>query len=129
MSQNLLPNANSVSSDKKLISVREAAAILQRSPSAVYQAIKASPPRLHYADPVRRLIAREGLEQRWARSTRARVDCPVPSAERSQRRYWDRFADTANEMLDCDAWSGPPWNAERWAVLVGVMQQANDSLR
>ena len=124
MSQNLLPNSNSVSSDKKLITVREAAAILQRSPSAVYQAIKASPPRLHYADPVRRLIAREGLEQRWARSTRARVDCPIPSAERSQRRYWDRFADAANEMLDCDAWSGPPWNAERWAVLVGVMQQA-----
>ena len=126
MSQNLLPNANSVSSDKKLISVREAAAILQRSPSAVYQAIKASPPRLHYADPVRRLIARDGLEARWARSTRARVDCPVPSAERSQRRYWDRFADTANQMLDCDAWSGPPWSAERWAVLVGVMQQAAD---
>jgi hypothetical protein len=124
MSQNLLPNANSASSDKKLITVREAAAILQRSPSAVYQAIKASPPRLHYADPVRRLIARDGMEARWARSTRARVDCPIPSAERSQRRYWDRFADAANEMLDCDAWSGPPWNAERWAVLVGVMQQA-----
>jgi hypothetical protein len=124
MSQNLLPNANSASSDKKLITVREAAAILQRSPSAVYQAIKASPPRLHYADPVRRLIARDGLEARWARSTRARVDCPIPSAERSQRRYWDRFADAANEMLDCDAWSGPPWNAERWVVLVGVMQQA-----
>jgi hypothetical protein len=126
MSQNLLPNANSVSSDKKLITVREAAAILQRSPSAVYQAIKASPPRLSYADPLRRLIARDGLEARWARSTRARVDCPIPSAERSQRRYWDRFADTANQMLDCDAWSGPPWNAERWAVLVGVMQQAAD---
>jgi hypothetical protein len=126
MSQNLLPNANSAPSDKKLISVREAAAILQRSPSAVYQAIKASPPRLTYADPLRRLIARDGLEARWARSTRARVDCPIPSAERSQRRYWDRFADAANEMLDCDAWSGPPWNAERWAVLVGVMQQAAD---
>jgi len=124
MSQDLLPNANSVSSDKKLISVREAAVILQRSPSAVYQAIKASPPRLHYADPVRRLIAREGLEQRWARSTRARVDCPVPSAERTQRRYWDRFADTANEMLDPDAWSGPPWTPFQWSVLVGVMQQA-----
>ena len=126
MSQNLLPNANSVSTDKKLITVKEAAAILQRSPSAVYQAIKASPPRLTYADPLRRLIARDGLEARWARSTRARVDCPIPSAERSQRRYWDRFADAANEMLDCDAWSGPPWNAERWAVLVGVMQQAAD---
>jgi hypothetical protein len=125
MTQNLLPNHKSVSTDKKLITVKEAAAILQRSPSAVYQAIKASPPRLHYADPVRRLIAREGLEQRWARSTRARVDCPVPSAERTQQRFWSDFADAANEMLDCDAWSGPPWTPFQWSVLVGVMQQAD----
>ena len=126
MSQNLLPNNKSVSSDKKLVTVKEAAAILQRSPSAVYQALKASPPRLHYADPLRRLIAREGLEQRWARSTRARVDCPVPSAERTQQRFWADFARNANEMLDCDAWSGPPWTPFQWSVLVGVMQQAAD---
>ncbi len=113
-----------MATDKKLISVREAAAILQRSPSAVYQALKSSPPRLHYADPLRRLIARDGLEQRWARSTRPRVDYKQPSVEGTQRRYWDRFAEQANEMLDCDVWSGPPWTGDQWAVLVGVMRQA-----
>ena len=50
MSQNFLPNANSVPSVEKQLSVRETAAIVQRSPSALYQAIKASPPRLHYGD-------------------------------------------------------------------------------
>jgi hypothetical protein len=113
-----------VSTDKKLITVKEAAAILQRSPSAVYQALKSSPPRLHYADPLRRLIAREGLEQRWARSTRPRVDYKQPSAERTEQRYWDSVASQANEMLDCDAWTGPPWTGDQWAALVGVMQQA-----
>jgi hypothetical protein len=113
-----------VSTDKKLITVKEAAAILQRSPSAVYQALKASPPRLHYADPLRRLIARDGLEQRWARSTRPRVDYRQPSAERTEQRYWDRVAEQANEMLDCDAWNGPPWTGDQWAVLVGIAQMA-----
>jgi hypothetical protein len=113
-----------VSTDKKLITVREAAAILQRSPSAVYQALKASPPRLHYADPLRRLIARDGLEQRWARSTRPRVDYVQPSLERTVRCHWQRVADRANAMLNPDTWGPPPWPAERWAALAGVLDMA-----
>jgi len=114
-----------VSTDKKLITVREAAAILQRSPSAVYQALKASPPRLHYADPLRRLIARDGLEQRWARSTRPRVDYKQPSVERTERCRWQRVADRANDMLDSKAWGPPPWPSERWAALAGVIDMAS----
>jgi len=116
-----------VATDKKLITVREAAAILQRSPSAVYQALKASPPRLHYADPLRRLIARDGLEQRWARSTRPRVDYKQPVPQRPKQSYWERVAKQANEMLDCDAWSGPPWTGDQWAVIIGIAQFVHDS--
>ena len=57
-----------------LISQKEAAAILNRSVSAVSRAIKNG--RLEYADPERRLLHRPGLEQRFARNTRPRIDAP-----------------------------------------------------
>jgi hypothetical protein len=111
---------------ENLITVKQAASILQRSPSAVYQALKTSPPRLQYADPLRRLIAREGLEERWRRSTRLRVDYKQPTVESTVTAYWELLAQRANEMLDCEAWSAPPWSAHQWAVLVGIAQIAAD---
>ena len=109
----------------QLITVAEAAQILGRSKSAVYQAIRATPPRLHYADPLRRLIARDGLEERWARSTRPRVDYAVP--QRPKQSYWEQVAERANEMLDPDTWGPPPWPPERWAALAGVIDQATEA--
>ena len=61
-------------STSDLITQRQAAAILNRSVSAVSRAIKDG--RLEYADPERRLLHRPGLEQRFARTTRPRVDAP-----------------------------------------------------
>ena len=48
--------------------------ILNRSVSAVSRAIKDG--RLEYADPKNRLLHRPGLEMRFARKTRPRVDRP-----------------------------------------------------
>ena len=57
-----------------LVTQKEAAVILNRSVSAVSRAIKDG--RLQYADPTNRLLHRPGLEMRFARKTRPRIDKP-----------------------------------------------------
>ena len=118
-----------MSATKTLISVAEAAEILGRSKSTVYAALNSSPPRLHYHDVRRRLILREGLENRFARSTRPRIDKPQPQASDAKsktandfEKQWEIFAETANKTLDCGAWSAPPWTGQQWAVLAGTIQ-------
>ena len=62
-----------------LITQKEAAAILNRSVSAVSRAIKDG--RLTYADPERRLLHRPGLEVRFRQTTRPRIDAPQRKAQ------------------------------------------------
>ena len=127
-----------MSATKTLISVAEAAEILGRSKSTVYSALNASPPRLHYQDVRRRLLLREGLETRFARSTRPRIDKPqAQAAERKSKtadfeKQWEVIAEIANKTLDCSAWPAPPWSAHQWAVLAGcidiAIEEANSEI-
>ena len=128
-----------MSATKTLISVAEAAEILGRSKSTVYAALNASPPRLHYQDVRRRLLLREGLEARFARSTRPRIDKPQvqPSAPKVRstnnfEKQWEIIAEVANKTLDCGAWSAPPWTCQQWAVLAGcidiAIEEANSEI-
>ena len=116
--------------NKNLVSVAEAAEILGRSKSAIYAALNSSSPRLHYHDVRRRLLLRDGLEERFNRSTRPRVDCPrpsvaVPKQQPVQEDQWELIAEVANELIDASAWaSPPPWSADRWAGLCGVIDLA-----
>ena len=120
---------------KNLITQKEAAAILNRSVSAVSRAIKDG--RLEYADSERRLIHRPGLEQRFARSTRPRADKPLksrlkimdkPSRQESPLdEDWEEIARVANSYLDCKLWEPPPWNSQQWGVLAGVIDLACSS--
>ena len=121
--------------NKKLITVAEAAEILGRSKSAIYAALNASPPRLHYQDVRRRLLLRAGLEERFNRSTRPRVDCtrpvaPEPNPQPPEQHpieadQWELIAEHANELIDASLWTEPPpWTAERWAGLAGVIDLA-----
>ena len=119
-----------MSATKTLISVAEAAEILGRSKSTIYAALNVSPPRLNYQDVRRRLLLREGLETRFARSTRPRIDKPqAQAAERKSKtadfeKQWEIVAEVANEILDCGVWSAPPWSAHQWAVLAGCIDIA-----
>ena len=112
-----------MSPTKKLISVAEAAEILGRSKSTVYAALNATPPRLHYHDVRRRLLQREGLEARFSRSTRPRVDKPQVKPHESELEpltfdeKWEIIAQTANETLDCSQWGPPPYSGQQWSVL------------
>ena len=120
-----------MSATKTLISIAEAAEILGRSKSTIYAALNASPPRLHYQDVRRRLLLREGLENRFARSTRPRIDKPQPQASEAKsktandfEKQWEIIAEVANQTLDYGAWSAPPWSAHQWAVLAGCIDIA-----
>ena len=121
--------------NKKLITVAEAAEILGRTKSAIYAALNASPPRLHYHDVRKRLLLREGLEERFNRSTRPRADKPRPQAPEpaptplSFEEKWELIAESANQILDCEAWSGPPWTAHQWGVLAGAIEIAIEDLK
>ena len=124
-----------MSATKTLISVAEAAEILGRSKSTVYAALNSSPPRLHYHDLRRRLLLREGLENRFARSTRPRIDKPQPQASEAKsktandfEKQWEIIAETANQTLDFSAWLAPPWSGQQWAVLAGTIQVGMEAL-
>ena len=62
-----------------MVTQKEAAAILNRSVSAVSRALRDG--RLEYIDSERRLLHRPGLEQRFARNTRPRIDAPQRKAQ------------------------------------------------
>ena len=60
--------------EKDLITCQQAAVILGRSPSTVSRALKEG--RLSYGDTKRKLLVRQGLEQRFANATRRKADAP-----------------------------------------------------
>ena len=98
-----------------LVTQKEAAAILNRSVSAVSRAIKDG--RLTYADSERRLLHRPGLEARFRQTTRPRIDAPQRKAQRVtpdrpevlaggnpgreiSTDYWQRLQDKLSVVLD-----------------------------
>ena len=98
-----------------LVTQKEAAVILNRSVSAVSRAIKDG--RLEYADPKNRLLHRPGLEMRFARKTRPRIDKPQCKTQEPPKpgsdgwdspppiatRYWERL----NQKLEFSLGAGP----------------------
>ena len=95
-----------------LVTQKEAAAILNRSVSAVSRAIKDG--RLEYADPKNRLLHRPGLEMRFARKTRPRIDKPQRKTQSAPMRhrgesppiattYWERL----DQKLQFSLGAGP----------------------
>ena len=74
--------------EKDLCTPRQAARILRRSPSTIIRALAQG--HLNYADPTRKLLIRQGLEQRFANATRPKADCPQ-KAQRDDKAE-ERFA-------------------------------------
>ena len=98
-----------------LVTQKVAAEILNRSVSAASRALRDG--RLEYIDSERRLLHRPGLEQRFARKTRPRIDKPqrkaqtvppdwgeVPLQGREvSTDYWERL----NDKLQFSLGAGP----------------------
>jgi len=95
-----------------LVTQKEAAVILNRSVSAVSRAIKDG--RLEYADTTNRLLHRPGLEMRFARKTRPRIDKPQRKTQETRRHvpaglnnpppiattYWERLDQKLQWVLE-----------------------------
>ena len=83
-----------------LITQKEAAVILNRSVSAISRAIKDG--RLEYADPGNRLLHRPGLEMRFARKTRPRIDVPQC---KSANAVHAQYVQNQPKQIAMDYWS------------------------
>ena len=116
-----------------LVTQKEAAVILNRSVSAVSRAIKDG--RLEYADPKNRLLHRPGLEMRFARKTRPRIDKPqrktqmMPMQHEHQpspiaTTYWERLDQKLQWVLDGGSayWQEPP-NPQRLRLFVRSLDE------
>ena len=116
-----------------LVTQKEAAAILNRSVSAVSRAIKDG--RLEYADPKNRLLHRPGLEMRFARKTRPRIDKPQRKAQMTLAHhehqpppiattYWERLDQKLQWVLDGGSayWQEPP-NPQRLRLFVRSLDE------
>ena len=124
-----------------LITQAEAAQILGRSVSTVSRCIRDG--KLHYADERRRLLLRQGLEDRFLAATRPRADVPqVKSAKSGDIRqmangttyqpepiaedYWGRLLQKLSVVLD-----GAPfyWSREPNAHQLMLFTKTLDELR
>ena len=119
-----------------LVTQKEAAVILNRSISAVSRAIKDG--RLEYADPKNRLLHRPGLEMRFARKTRPRVDKPQRKTQRCAplnpafgvapepiaTTYWERLNQKLQWVLEGGPayWQEPP-NPQRLRLFVRSLDE------
>ena len=87
-----------------LITQAEAAQILGRSVSTVSRCLRDG--KLHYADERRRLLLREGLEDRFRAATRPRVDVPqVKSAKAGDVSQAEHHATHQPEPIAQDYWN------------------------
>ena len=124
-----------------LITQAEAAQILGRSVSTVSRCLRDG--KLHYADERRRLLLRQGLEDRFRAATRPRADVPqvksANPAESSDQRshethqpepiaedYWSRLLQKLTYVMD-----GAPfyWSREPNAHQLMLFTKTLDELR
>ena len=123
-----------------LVTQKEAAVILNRSVSAVSRAIKDG--RLEYADPKNRLLHRPGLEMRFARKTRPRIDKPQCKSQMEATHrdfqsvavgvvatpiattYWERLDQKLQWVLEGGSayWQEPP-NPQRLRLFVRSLDE------
>ena len=128
--------------EKDLVTCQQAARILGRSPSTISLALAQG--RLKYAHPTRKLLLRQGLEQRFANSTRRKADAPQiaqrddgaaerlallpepPSPPDIETSYWPRLLQKLTVVMD-----GAPfyWELEPNPHQLMLFCQTIDELR
>ena len=114
---------------REFVSVAEAALILGISTQAVYKGLKVGRvPFLRISG--KRVLEREGLEQRWWGSSQRLVDQPAkPSpAPTPEPQDWAVIAGMVNDYLG-DNWPAPPWDGDQVATVAMVLALAEDRVR
>ena len=128
--------------EKDLITCQQAAEILGRSPSTISRALRQG--RLSYGDTKRKLLVRQGLEQRFANATRPKADCPQkvqrddkaeerfaltpepPSLPEIEVTYWARLSQNLQMVLEG---SPPYWSQGPDPQRLKLFFQSIDLLR
>ena len=124
--------------EKDLVTARQAAEILGRSPSTICRALASG--KLEYADPEKKLLNRTGLEIRFANRTRPKADAPrvakavegvallpePPSPPAIATTYWERAAQKLAFVLQGQE---AYWAAEPDANRLRVFCRCIDEIR
>lgn len=109
---------------RDVVTVAEAAAILGISSQAIYAGLRCG--RVSFTRVQgRKVLQRDGLEERWWGSSQRVADHPLPRATEAGPD-WPLIAEVANGHLDCSAWGPPPWPSDRWATLAMVISLAEE---
>ena len=108
-----------------LVTVAEASQILGISKPAIYQGLRNG--RLKsWVEAGRRVVARDGLEQRWWGSSQRPGGDHVGPRNRRVEPGWDLVADRLNSYLG-DSWPGPPYDGDQVATLALCLELAQES--
>ena len=126
--------------EKDLITCQQAAEILGRSPSTISRALAQG--RLSYGDTKRKLLVRQGLEQRFSNATRPKADCPQkverddkaaervalipepPSPPEIATTYWERLDQKLQWVLDGgSAYWQEPSNPQRLRLFCRTLDE------
>ena len=126
-----------------LITQAEAAQILGRSVSTVSRCLRSG--KLQYADERRRLLLRQGLEDRFRAATRPRVDVPQVKSAKGVTHgpvvvttyqpepiavdYWDRLLQKLTYVMDGAPfyWSRQP-NAHQLMLFTKTLDELRDQV-
>jgi hypothetical protein len=110
---------------REFVSVAEAALILGISTQAVYKGLKVGRvPLLRISG--KRVLEREGLEQRWWGSSQRLADQAAKPSPAPEPQDWAVIAAMVNEFLG-DEWPAPPWDGDQVATVAMCLELAQGS--
>ena len=131
--------------EKDLVTCQQAARILGRSPSTISRALAQG--RLKYADPTRKLLLRQGLEQRFSNATRPKADCPQkvkrddkavervalipepPSPPAIATTYWERLNQKLEWVLEgAPVYWSEPSNPQRLRLFCRTLDELRNQV-
>ena len=96
---------------RDVVTVAEAAAILGISSQAIYAGLRCG--RVSFTRVQgRKVLQRDGLEERWWGSSQRVADHPQPAPVEAGPD-WERIATKLNRYLGGGRWPGPPWSADQ----------------
>ena len=109
-----------------VVTVAEAAAILGISKPAVYQGITNGRVK-SWHEQGRRVMARDGLEQRWWGSSQRPGGDHVGPRTRARKAEsgWELVAEQLNAYLG-GSWPAPPWSADQAATVAMCLSLAEE---
>jgi len=111
---------------RDVVTVAEAAAILGISSQAIYAGLRCG--RVSFTRVQgRKVLQRDGLEERWWGSSQRVADHPQPRAAEAGPD-WQRIATRLNRYLGGGRWPAPPYSGEQAATVAMCLSLALEAV-